>query len=52
MQNGGIAISEQFQTAELNLQIVKQAITAWLTSQLNSPSQMMPAPNFRRRHLK
>lgn len=30
----------------------QQIITAWLTTQLTIYTQMMPAPNFRRRHLK
>ena len=32
--------------------VLQQTITTWLTTQLNTTSQMMPAPNFRRRHLK
>lgn len=32
--------------------VLQQAVTGWLITQINTPTQMMPAPNFRRRHLK
>lgn len=41
-------VSPEFHTSD----IIQQTITPWLITQLNTPSQMMPAPNFRRRHLK
>lgn len=30
----------------------QQTIATWLNTQLNTPTQTMPAPNIRRRHLK
>ena len=32
--------------------IIRQIITAWIIKELSTPPQMMPTPNFRRRHLK
>lgn len=32
--------------------VFQQVITSWLTTQLNTSTQKMPAPNYRCRHLK
>jgi len=38
MPKGNVVIVEQFQTTELCSEIVKEAITAWFTTQLITPA--------------